>query len=154
MKGRRRFCAQCARATLGLPLLSLAGCSHQASTTSAPKEPAAATDGWNELIADLETQLPALLAKATTVPAVSMALVIDAQIRWRGAYGVKDFVAKVPVDPDTVFEAGSVSNTVFAYEILKLCERGVMNLDTPLTKYTPDRFLEGGPRLDLITARH
>jgi hypothetical protein len=47
-----------------------------------------------------------------------------------------------------------VSKTVFAYEILKLCEKGVMNLDTPLTKYTPDRFLKGDLRLDLITARH
>ncbi len=29
-----------------------------------------------------------------------------------------------------------------------------MNLDTPLTKYTFERFLEGDPRLDLVTARH
>src|SRR4029079_1526093 len=28
------------------------------------------------------------------------------------------------------------------------------NLDTPLTKYTSERFLEGDARLDLITARH
>ena len=83
-----------------------------------------------------------------------MALITDAKLGWRGAFGVKDFESKASVDPDTVFEAGSVSKTVFAYEILKLCERGVMNLDTPLTKYTPDRFLKGDPRLDLITARH
>ena len=37
---------------------------------------------------------------------------------------------------------------------MKLCEKGVMDLDTPLTKYTSERFLEGDPRLDLITARH
>jgi len=154
MKGRRRFCAQCARAALGLPLLSFVGCSRQASTSSAPKDTAVVADGWNDLIADLEKQLPALLAMATTVPAVSMALVTDAMLRWRGAFGVKDFVSKAPIDPGTVFEAGSVSKTVFAYEILKLCERGVMNLDTPLTKYTPDRFLKGDSRLDLITARH
>ena len=55
---------------------------------------------------------------------------------------------------DTIFEAGSVSKTVFAYAVLKLCERGVLSLDTPLTKYTSDRFLEGDPRLNLITARH
>jgi len=30
----------------------------------------------------------------------------------------------------------------------------VMDLDTPLTKYTSRRYLEGDPRLDLITARH
>jgi CubicO group peptidase (beta-lactamase class C family) len=53
-----------------------------------------------------------------------------------------------------VFEAASVSKTVFAYAVMKLCEKGVMNLDTPLTRYTSERFLTGDPRLDLITARH
>src|SRR5262249_52601626 len=59
-----------------------------------------------------------------------------------------------PVDDDTIFEAASMSKPVFAYAVMKLCEKGVLNLDTPLTKYTPDRFLEGDARLDLITARH
>jgi CubicO group peptidase (beta-lactamase class C family) len=48
----------------------------------------------------------------------------------------------------------SMSKPVFAYAVMKLCERGVLSLDAPLTKYTPERFLEGDPRLDLITARH
>ena len=99
MKGRRRFFADCGRAALGLPLLSLVGCSRQSSTTPAPKDAAGAGNGWDELVADLEKQLPALLAKATTVPAVSMALVTDAKLRWRGAFGVKDFGSKVPVIP-------------------------------------------------------
>jgi CubicO group peptidase (beta-lactamase class C family) len=46
-----------------------------------------------------------------------------------------------------------MSKPVFAYAVMKLCEKGVMDLDTPLTNYTPERFLEGDPRLDLITAR-
>jgi len=53
-----------------------------------------------------------------------------------------------------MFEAASMSKPLFAYAVMKLCEKGVMNLDTPLTKYTPERFLKGDPRLDFITARH
>jgi CubicO group peptidase (beta-lactamase class C family) len=83
-----------------------------------------------------------------------MALVADAKLLWRGAFGVKDFASKAPVDHGTVFEAGSVSKTVFAYLVLKLCEKGVFDLDTPLTTYAPDRFLKEDPRLDLITTRH
>ena len=83
-----------------------------------------------------------------------MALIADAKLLWRGAFGVKDFVSKAPVDHETIFEAGSVSKTVFAYVVMKLCENGVLNLDTPLTTYTPDRFLNGDARLDLITTRH
>jgi CubicO group peptidase (beta-lactamase class C family) len=58
------------------------------------------------------------------------------------------------VDTDTVFEAGSTSKPLFAYAVMKLCEKGVLSLDAPLTKYTTERFLVGDPRLDLITARH
>lgn len=47
-----------------------------------------------------------------------------------------------------------MSKTVFAYAVMKLCERDVIGLDTPLTKYSPKPFLEGDPRLELITARH
>jgi CubicO group peptidase (beta-lactamase class C family) len=47
-----------------------------------------------------------------------------------------------------------MSKPVFAYAMLKLCEKGLIDLDTPLTKYTPERFLTGDPRLDKITARH
>jgi len=82
-----------------------------------------------------------------------MALVADAKLVWKGAFGVKDRTSKIPVDPDTVFEAASVSKTVFAYAVMKLCEKGVLNLDTPLTKYSPDRPIQGDARLDLITPR-
>ena len=56
---------------------------------------------------------------------------------------------------DTVFAACSNTKPVFAYAVVKLCEKGVMDLDVPLTKSaTSRRFVEGDPRLDLITARH
>jgi CubicO group peptidase (beta-lactamase class C family) len=151
---RRQFLLESSRAALGLSGLSLAGCSRQESTTAASKDTHAPDANWLALIADLEKRLPTLLAQATTVPGVSMAVVADAKLQWRGAFGVKDFVSRAAVDHDTVFEAGSVSKTVFAYAVLKLCEKGVLSLDTPLTKYTSDRFLTGDARLDQITARH
>jgi CubicO group peptidase (beta-lactamase class C family) len=108
---------------------------------------------WEALLADLEQQLPGLMAEAKT-PGLSLAIIRDAKVLWRRGFGVRDSASRQPVDDDTVFEAASVSKTVFAYAVMKLCEKGVMDLDTPLTRYTPDRYLEGDPRLDLITARH
>jgi CubicO group peptidase (beta-lactamase class C family) len=88
------------------------------------------------------------------VPGLSIAIVRDARILWRRGFGVKRAGSNQRVDNDTVFEVGSVSKTVFAYAVMKLHERGILDLDTPLTRYTPQRILDNDPRLDLITARH
>ena len=82
-----------------------------------------------------------------------MALVADAKLLWSRGFGVKDRTTNAPVDADTVFEFASVSKTVFAYAVMKACEKGILNLDTPLTKYTSERVLAGDSRLDLITPR-
>ena len=108
---------------------------------------------WRTLVADLDKLIPELMEEAG-VPGLSIAIIKDANLYWRRGFGVKNIVSREPVDNDTVFELASVSKTVFAYAVMKLCEKGIINLDTPLTKYTRERFLEGDPRLDLITARH
>jgi len=146
---RREFLVKSSRAALSFPLLPL-GARAQGNQTSAELKDGAP---WGTLIADLEKQIPGLMEEAL-VPGLSIAIIKDAKLLWRRGFGVKDRASKEPVDNDTVFEAGSTSKPVFAYAIMKLCEKGVMNLDTPLTKYTSARFLDGDPRLDLITARH
>jgi CubicO group peptidase (beta-lactamase class C family) len=105
------------------------------------------------LIAELERLIPKLMDEAR-VPGLSIAVIKDAKLLWRRGFGVADSASKKPVDHDTVFEAASVSKTVFAYAAMKLCEKGVIGLDTPLTKYTSEPFLKSDPRLELITARH
>ena len=128
---RREFLRNASRAALAIPFLPRA---------TSP-------------ISDLERQLPQLMAEAT-VPGLSIAIIKDAKLHWRRGFGVKDGASKKPVDNDTIFEAASMSKPVFAYAVMKLCEKGMLALDTPLTRYSPERFLEGDPRLDLITARH
>ena len=88
------------------------------------------------------------------VPGLAIALIRDSKVAWTRGFGTKDRGSGVLVDHSTVFEAASMSKPVFAYVVMKACEKGVLNLDTPLVKYTRQRFLEGDPRLDLITARH
>jgi CubicO group peptidase (beta-lactamase class C family) len=147
--GRRAFVTTAGRAALGLSVLPLASCSrppHQSPTSLQGRSA-------NALLADLEKRIPQLMREGN-VPGVSIAIIRDAKLVWRRGFGVKDIATNEPVDNDTVFEAASTSKPVFAYAVMKLCERGVMDLDTPLTKYTSRRYLEGDPRLNLITARH
>jgi CubicO group peptidase (beta-lactamase class C family) len=105
------------------------------------------------LQAGFEREIPVWM-RETAVPGVGVAVVADARVAWRHGFGLTDAAAKKPVTTETMFEAASVSKPVFAYVVMKLCESGLLDLDTPLTKYTSERFLPNDRRLDLITARH
>ena len=148
---RRDFLTQSSKSVLAsalLPLEAVPVLAGQASRESrATRIPVA------RLAAELARQIPEWLRQAN-VPGLSIAVIQDARLAWRRAFGVRDASSNVQVDNDTLFEAASMSKPVFAYVVLKLCETGVMDLDTPLTKYVSTRFLEGDPRLDLMTARH
>jgi len=147
---RRDFLTWSSRAVLGAGLLPLSGCVQAKRNAS---EATVAAASANAFVPELERLIPKLMAEHH-IPSVSIAIIQDAKLAWRRCFGVKDSVSKAPVDHDTVFEAASVSKTVFAYAVLKLCEKSVLGLDTPLTRYTTRPFLEGDPRLELITARH
>jgi CubicO group peptidase (beta-lactamase class C family) len=148
---RRKFLVESSRAALSIPLLPFVrGPQQRRESRAAERE---MTMRWEALIKDLERQLPKWMQEAN-VPGLSIAIIKDGKLGWRRGFGVKDNASKELVDNKAMFEAASMSKPVFAYIVLKLCEKGVMNLDTPLTRYSPERFLEGDPRLDLITARH
>jgi CubicO group peptidase (beta-lactamase class C family) len=59
------------------------------------------------------------------------------------------------VTENTIFEAASLSKCVFAYAVLRLYDRGIISLDTPLIHYIGyyERFDSTDPRYAKITAR-
>ncbi|MFN2315445.1 MAG: serine hydrolase domain-containing protein, partial [Gemmatimonadales bacterium] len=105
------------------------------------------------LIAELARLVPELQAEAT-VPGVAVALVEGGQLVWAKEFGVLSARSKAKVTSETVFEAASLSKPVFAYAVLQLVDRGILDLDVPLTTYTGRRYTEGEPLLERITARH
>ena len=87
------------------------------------------------------------------VPGVSVALVRDGEIGWRGAYGRLRADREMPVREDSIFQAASISKPVFAIGVMKLVESGMLDLDTPLQNYLDEPWLEGEPQIKLVTAR-
>jgi CubicO group peptidase (beta-lactamase class C family) len=75
------------------------------------------------------TGIPKWLEEAR-LPAASIAIVRDGRLAWRRAFGVKDTGTNEPVDGDSVFAACSNTKPVFAYGVMKLVERGLLDLDT------------------------
>ena len=105
-----------------------------------------------ELIAQLDALTPQQM-KAFDVPGASIAVIRQARVLWSKTYGLKHVELGHPASPGTVFEAASLSKPVVAYGVLKLCRRGLMTLDAPLSRYMPHPYVHDEPRLDQINAR-
>src|SRR5205823_2397519 len=116
---RRELLNKTGRAVLASALLPVAASSQEHESNDRAS--------WETLINDLEKQIPKLLSE-NLVPGLSIALIRDAKLGWRRAFGVRDSGTRKPVDNDTVFEAASMGKPVFAYAVMKLCERGVLDL--------------------------
>ncbi|MBO0357784.1 serine hydrolase [Hymenobacter sp. BT186] len=99
-----------------------------------------------------EAYLPLLLDSAG-VPGLSMAVIGPKGVVWAKGFGVREAGKPALVDPQTVFSAASLSKTVFAYLVLKLADKGKIDLDRPLYQYVPYRAIEHDERYKTITAR-
>ena len=93
-----------------------------------------------KLVDSFEEGIPRLMEEAT-VPGLAITLIQEGSIAWSQAFGVRNRVTQEPVTLDTLFEAASLSKPLFAYASLKLCDKGILDLDTPISEYMPDGCL-------------
>ncbi len=119
---------------------------------AAAGQAAAAQTPADVLSATLDAEVPRLM-EAGEVPGLSAALVLKGELVWSGAFGVADAATDQPVTPATIFQAASLTKQFFAYTALRLADRGVFDLDTPLAEYLPYERLEHDPRYRQITGR-
>jgi CubicO group peptidase (beta-lactamase class C family) len=71
------------------------------------------------------------------IPAVSVAIVVDHQIRFQRGYGMADLENFVPAKAATVYRIASVSKPITAVAAMQLAEKGKLDLDAPIQKYVP-----------------
>jgi len=69
------------------------------------------------------------------VPGAGVAIIEDGEIIWAKGYGVKLAGVDDPIDPETVFSAGSVSKMINAALILRLVAEGRLDLDEDIDTY-------------------
>ena len=91
------------------------------------------------------------LMDAAHVPGLAIATVEAGEVAWTGSFGRAD--GDAAVDDQTVFEAASLSKPVFAYAVLRLAERGEIDLDAPLWGLLPYERLAHDDRARQITPR-
>ncbi len=69
--------------------------------------------------------------KRLNVPAVSIAVVHEGKIEWAKGNGLTR-VGGIAVNPNTMFQAASISKSITAMAALHLIEQGKLSLDTPI----------------------
>ena len=89
---------------------------------------------------DLAVYADKLLAEAYPAgePGAAALIVKDGKTVLRKGYGLANLELGVPIQPDMVFEIGSVTKQFTAASILLLAERGLLSVDDEITKHLPD----------------
>jgi len=69
------------------------------------------------------------------LPGMAAAIVKDQQVVWTEGFGFADLENGIPVNPDTPFHLASVTKTYACTILLRLVERGELDLDDPVSEY-------------------
>ncbi|HEX6819370.1 MAG TPA: serine hydrolase domain-containing protein [Ktedonobacterales bacterium] len=87
------------------------------------------------------------------VPGVALGILHDGQEHTAG-FGATNASYPSPVLPETLFQIGSITKTLTATAILRLVERGELDLDVPVRTYLPDLRLADESVAVRVTLRH
>lgn len=113
--------------TLFLILVCVAVCGAQTLSQSVAKQ--------------IEATAPEMLER-TGEAGLSVVLIENCSATWHGDFGKADKAHNTSVNPNTMFQFGSMSKTITAWAIMTLVEEGKIDLDAPVNKYLKSWKLE------------
>ncbi|WP_437533923.1 serine hydrolase domain-containing protein [Sorangium sp. So ce726] len=145
-----------------LAAIALLGCgtSNPISAVSPAPPPAPAVQAFEPGTADPQrkARLVALAGdldelfrtklEETGATALAAGILVDGELVYQQALGVRDVASGAPVDADSVFRIGSLSKSFTALSVLKLRDEGKLSLDAPAERYVPELSLLVPPTAD------
>ena len=139
-----------------VPALSLA-----TFATSAAPQPAITRPDGRKLTPALIDSTVNRLIQAAHVTGAGVALFHRGEIVYLNAYGLRDTEKGLPLTPDSVMTAASLTKSAFATVVMRLVQRGTLDLDKPIEQYLGkplgdfDHYadLAGDPRTARFTLR-
>ena len=87
------------------------------------------------------------------ISALSIAVINEGKIAYNKSLGFANLDKKIKVNDESIFEAASLSKPVFAYFVMRLTEKYIIDLDRPLFFYLPDESMEVDQRYKNVSAR-
>lgn len=117
-------------------------------------------DGSSITPAEIDSTATRLI-QAAHVTGAGVAIFNKGKIVYLKAYGMRDAEKGLPLTPDSVMTAASLTKSAFATVVMRLVERGQLDLDTPIEQYLGkplggfDQYsdLKGDPRTAKLTLR-
>jgi CubicO group peptidase (beta-lactamase class C family) len=91
--------------------------------------------------------------EAAGVPGAAVGVLYEAKVEAAGL-GVTNVEHPLDVDEDTLFQIGSITKTFVGTAVMRLVERGEVELDAPLRTYLPDLRLADVDATERATMRH
>src|SRR5215213_1302812 len=156
-----RFCMRFRISVLLLVLLvipQLAHAQRRIATGSVP--PPQFTDPQRKqkltaALPEIEKLFKAFVERSQT-PGAVFGVVVDGELVWMKAAGVREKTNDAPVTPETVFRIASMTKSFTAMAIMKLRDEGKLSLEDPVQKYIPELANLPYPTGDspVLTIRH
>lgn len=72
------------------------------------------------------------------VTGLSIALVDGQDVVWAKGFGYADKENDIKASTETIYEIGSVSKTITATAVMRAQDKGLLDIDRPLTEYLPE----------------
>jgi len=82
----------------------------------------------------IEGAAPELLERSKE-PGVAVVLIENCSVSWHGDFGMAETAHSKRVDPNTLFQFGSMSKPITAWAVMTLVQEGKIDLDAPVNKY-------------------
>lgn len=92
---------------------------------AAPRSPIVAPPPFAQVI---EREVPAIMKEAH-IQGAAVGLIVGGKLVYAKGFGFADHAGKVPVTPDTVFVAASLSKPIASWVTMRLAEQGRVQLD-------------------------
>jgi CubicO group peptidase (beta-lactamase class C family) len=117
-------------------------------------------DGSTITPAEIDGTVTRLMREAN-VTGVGIAIFNNREVAYLKTYGVRDKEKNLPLTEDSVMSAASFTKVTFAYMVMQLVEKRILDLDKPIYQYLPKplpeypayKDLADDPRYKRITAR-
>ena len=88
----------------------------------------------DEFKAHMDERIPALM-KLYSIPGCNIALVKDNEVVWTVGYGYADLASDRALMVDTPMSVQSITKSVTAWGVMRLWEKGLIDLDAPVSQY-------------------